>query len=286
MMNQSLPTVPSSQESNLIRTVPISDTLLASIVKLSTLQDVGNSQNVGAKLNRARHVSPDSDSSNGKENLSKSPIKKDDARLHLDSLELQLGRLISKLSDGAGVLDREEILNMLKLCLVRIKQMSMTLYFVKSDNESKIDRLELERDLLLKEIGFIKNRRFTPPLEADNHAPTLTQIDTSLGKDSYITPITTPQKRRIRIVPTTRLSASAQRIRGHGRSRSLESASAGNKGHKRTHSSPEVGQTKAHSTQFFHYYTNAYGENTGDFNSIDNRRNKKRRRDSKRTDEG
>ncbi|QPG73295.1 hypothetical protein FOA43_000605 [Brettanomyces nanus] len=253
----------------------ISDELLASIVKLSTLQETAD-------------INHDMTDTNTKGStgvtLLQSPIKKTDSRV-VDSLESKLSRLIARLSEKKEKSDQGDVIKMLKMCLIKIKQLNMTLNFVKEDNASKIDRLELERDLLFKEIGFIKHKSYRlNTSKADS-----TQGDATPGVQGYVTPITTPHRRRIQIIRTARLNPGLRRSRKahHGRSKSLEETSSDYRdraGHKKNSLSlDDHNKSHLHShshsqgTQFFHYYSNTNSVEAGDFNSVDNRRNKKRR---------
>lgn len=189
----------------------ISEKLLTSIVRLATLQEEPTPLK--------------------QQQLLDSPLARNEGLQ--DSVELRIARLAAKYEDGKD----QELVQVLKLALMKLKQQDLALKMGKSDADSKIERLEVESDLLLREIEFIKKRGNVVVTRGD-----------AVIEQSQVTPITTPRKRRIKVIETTQLKS--PRI-----------------GHKRGHSDPGVSKK----VQFFHYYSQGQDENE----SVDNRRSKK-----------
>jgi len=224
----------------------IPDRLLTSIVQLSTLQENDKSESIYTKSSKTHILKP-------------SPIQKDDPRMSDNSLELILDKLIFKLSSKntnnveGDDFNLKELAKVLKLCLLKIKQLSMSLDISKSDSRSKIDRLELERNMLLKDIEMIKRKQcsFLPHEKMVTPLPNQNKnYSNYLGQ---ITPVSTPIKS-----PETRVHISSDSPSNEDQAKSKHS--------------------EHHSALFFHYYTSP-ADSGSDFSSIDNRRNKRRKKE-------
>lgn len=54
--------------------------------------------------------------------------------------------------------DLNNLIDLLKLSLIKTKQLRLSLFLKIQNEDSKVERLEIERDLLMREIEFIKNK--------------------------------------------------------------------------------------------------------------------------------
>ncbi|ODV87638.1 hypothetical protein CANARDRAFT_30967 [[Candida] arabinofermentans NRRL YB-2248] len=289
---------PAKRSNGVGETNKLSDKLLSTILKVST-----------ESIATAKSENDDTSISNNAD----------------DELELKINNLIIRLSsppdDSVKQPSSEETLNVLKLSLIKIRQLKLYLSFVKSNEKSRMERWELERDIMLKEIEFIKNRQQTQStvssdlLSPNNIATSPTSYYTHNGSRSLDTNFDSPlpklhnmtptrhviqsptqqphqkQQRQIKIVNAKSLSSSTRATsRNNGAisrrssysnlstpSRSLNISTISADGENAA-LLPGVGsptKKRKEQPQFFHYYTNDMIEN--DWNSVDNRRNKKKK---------
>lgn len=234
----------------------IPDNLLTSIVQLSTLQENDEFECVNATTSEKRILKP-------------SPIPKNGSGMSNNSLELVLDKLIFKLSATKSTeksvrendISIEELTKILKLCLLKIKQLSLSLDISKKDSLSKIDRLELERNMLLKDIEMLKRKQYYFTPHENTFTPAPIQHRTSCDYFSQMTPNPTPTK-----------SPSKPKVSSHS-----EASKKINNSASSIYSSPRSKQSEHHSALFFHYYTSP-ADSGSDFSSVDNRRNKRRKK--------
>lgn len=235
----------------------IPDNLLTSIVQLSTLQENDEFECVNATTSEKRILKP-------------SPIPKNDSGMSNNSLELVLDKLIFKLSATKSTeksvrendISMEELIKILKLCLLKIKQLSLSLDISKKDSLSKIDRLELERNMLLKDIEMLKRKQYYFTPHENTFTPAPIQHRTGYDYFSQMTPNSTPIK-----------SPSKPKVSSHS-----EASKKINNSASSIYSSPRSKRSEHHSALFFHYYTSP-ADSGSDFSSVDNRRNKRRKKE-------
>lgn len=150
----------------------------------------------------------------------------------------------------------------MKLCLLKIKQLSLSLDISKKDSLSKIDRLELERNMLLKDIEMLKRKQYYFTPHENTFTPAPIQHRTSCDYFSQMTPNPTPTK-----------SPSKPKVSSHS-----EASKKINNSASSIYSSPRSKRSEHHSALFFHYYTSP-ADSGSDFSSVDNRRNKRRKKE-------
>ncbi|GMG19389.1 unnamed protein product [Ambrosiozyma monospora] len=105
-------------------------------------------------------------------------------------------------------LNKENILKVLKLSLMKIRQLNLNIECLKEGANSKVDRLELERDLLIKEITFIKTRQSQSQTQTNSSQSQQCQTTTSSASTnqyqnqhmetpaSYTSPTSSPRRRK------------------------------------------------------------------------------------------